>query len=42
MQYDIVQQIYPVNKKKAAAGDASAGQWIEYADALNEKLLIKV
>jgi len=41
-QYDIVQHIYPVNKKKAAAGDASAGQWIEYAEALNEKLLIKV
>jgi len=41
VQYDLVGHIYPVYKEKALAGDASAGRWVEYADALNEKLLIK-
>jgi alpha-amylase/alpha-mannosidase (GH57 family) len=41
IQYDLVQHIYPGIKEKAAGGDASAGRWIECADALNEKLLIK-
>ena len=41
IQYDLVQRLYPVYKEKALAGDASAGRWVEYADALNEKLLIK-
>jgi alpha-amylase/alpha-mannosidase (GH57 family) len=42
IQYDLVQRIYPDFKQKADAGDAAAGQWVGYADALNEKLLIKV
>jgi alpha-amylase/alpha-mannosidase (GH57 family) len=40
IQYDVNQRIYPVYKVKAEVGDAAAGQWLEYADALNEKLLI--
>jgi alpha-amylase/alpha-mannosidase (GH57 family) len=42
IQYDLVQRIYPVYAKEAASGDASAARWIEYADALNAKLLIKI
>jgi hypothetical protein len=41
IQYDLNQRIYPVYREKAAQGDADAGKWLEYADALNEKLLIK-
>jgi len=41
-QYDLVQYIYPDYKEKALAGDAAAVRWMEYADALNEKLMIKV
>ena len=41
IQYDLNQRIYPVYREKAAKGDADAGKWLEYADALNEKLLIK-
>jgi alpha-amylase/alpha-mannosidase (GH57 family) len=42
IQYELIQRMYPVYSEKAAGGDASAGRWIECADALNEKLLIKV
>jgi hypothetical protein len=42
IQYDLVQHIYPDFKQRADAGDASAGRWVGYADALSEKLLIKV
>jgi hypothetical protein len=42
IQYELVQNIYPDFKQKADAGDASAGRWVGYADALNEKLLIKI
>jgi alpha-amylase/alpha-mannosidase (GH57 family) len=42
IQYDLDQRIYPAYREKAAQGDADAGKWLEYADALNEKLLIKV
>ena len=40
IQYDIVQRVYPVHRQKAARGEASAARWVEYADALNGKLLI--
>ncbi len=40
VQYDLNQRIYPLYREKAAGADASAIRWIEYADALNEKLLI--
>jgi hypothetical protein len=41
IQYDLNQRIYPAYREKVAGGDESAGRWLEYADALNEKLLIK-
>jgi alpha-amylase/alpha-mannosidase (GH57 family) len=41
VQYDLVERFYPVYKEKAADGDTSAARWIEYTDALKEKLLIK-
>ncbi len=41
-QYDLVQHIYPEYREKALAGDTAAVRWIEYADALDEKLMIKV
>ena len=42
IQYDLNQRLYPVYREKTAGGDTSAGRWIKCADALNEKLLIKV
>jgi len=41
VQYDLVERIYPVYKEKATEGDTFAARWVEYTDALNEKLLIK-
>jgi alpha-amylase/alpha-mannosidase (GH57 family) len=41
IQYDLNQRVYPAYRDKAAQGDADAGKWLEYAEALNEKLLIK-
>jgi len=41
IQYDLNQRVYPAFREKAAQGAADAGKWLEYADALNEKLLIK-
>jgi len=40
IQYDLVQRLYTATREKAVGGDASAGHWIEFADTLNEKLLI--
>ncbi len=40
IQYDVVEHLYPVYSEKAAAGDTTAGRWVEYADVLNDKLLI--
>jgi alpha-amylase/alpha-mannosidase (GH57 family) len=41
IHYDLVDRLYPAYWEKAARGDAFADRWTEYADALNEKLLIK-
>jgi len=41
IQYDLNQRVYPACREKAAQGDADAGKRLEYADVLNEKLLIK-
>jgi hypothetical protein len=41
IQYDLNQRIYPGYRQKADAGEAAAIRWIEYADILNEKLLIQ-
>ena len=41
IQYDLGLRIYPAFLEKAAAGDGAAARWVEYADRLNAKLLIR-
>ena len=41
VHYELIQRLYPATREKAAGGDAPAAHWIEYADFLNERLLIE-
>ncbi len=40
--YRIIEKVYPELQHMAYQGDEHSGQWIDYMNALSEKLWIKI